>query len=103
VQVCLGNSPSPECAETSSAMDCCESIKSCHCAEDHSPEPKSAPIVVVSVDIKLLLSNPPENDRFVTVVSPRSSGIRETAISTPDWHAGFMGVPLSVAFCRFLI
>jgi hypothetical protein len=103
MHACLGDSTYPKCAEPSSAMSCCKSIKSCHCAEDTNPEQKPAPVVVVSVDLKLLLSKPPENDRFVTVVCSRSSTSEETAISTPDWHAGFAGVPLSVAFCRFLI
>lgn len=102
VQLCPGDVAAPPCATAPESMACCEGLKSCHCAKDNDSDQKPAPLAVVAVDLKLLLSRAPETPCFAAFIySPDDSVLG--AASGSRVCGGYAGVPLSVAFCCFVI
>ena len=90
------------CAKAAQSMDCCEGLKSCHCANESDSDQKPAPLTVVEVDLKLLLTTAPETSSVAALVSlPEDSVLGAASVSRVC--GGFAGVPLSVAFCCFVI
>lgn len=90
------------CAKAAQSMDCCEGLKSCHCAKDNDSDQKPAPLAVVELDLKLLFSKAPEAVSLATLIPPTQHSVL-VAASVYRIGGGFAGVPLSVAFCSFVI
>ena len=102
VQLCSGDVAAPPCATTVDSMACCEGLKSCHCANESNSDQKPAPLTVVAVDLKLLLTTAPETLSVAALVSLPEDSVLGAA-SASRVCGGFAGVPLSVAFCCFVI
>lgn len=95
--------PANACASAAAPMTCCASAKSCPCLDkqDSSGE-KPAPLAPSAPDLKLVFIEAPTTDDNVA-----ATPLSELDSSTPQVRAGptagFPGVPLSVAFCSFVI
>lgn len=102
VQASLAAESGKSCGEAGEAMSCCEGLQSCPCAKGGDSEQKPSPLIPAALDLKTLLSKTSESINLDALVSPRAETIKCFATQT-DPASGFAGVPLSVAFCRFLI
>jgi hypothetical protein len=102
VQLCSSDVAAPPCATVPDSMACCDGLKSCHCAKDSDSDQKPAPLAVAAVDLKLLLSKVPETPCFAALISPPDDSVLGAA-SVSQVCGGYAGVPLSVAFCCFVI
>jgi hypothetical protein len=102
VQTCVAGGAIPPCATTTHSMACCDGVKSCPCAKSGESNQKPSLPVAAAVDLKWLVSNTDESDLPGTSVSPPIDAAHPAA-SVSEFHSGFLGVPLSVAFCRFVI
>lgn len=81
---------------------CCEGLQSCPCASDRGPEQKSAPLVPATVDLKCLVPQATgTNNHTAPLCPPTGAGVITAATREARW--AYAGVPLSVAFCRFVI
>ena len=103
VQLFSGDGAAPPCIKMGNSMGCCESVKSCHCLEDSDPDQQSTPLTVAAVDSKLLLSRAPETDPVSVFISPTDSSILVASPTSRVCGGFFAGVPVSVAFCSFVI
>lgn len=90
------------CGEQGGPVSCCEGLRSCPCAEEGDSEQKPGPLIPATLELKPLLSKTSETISLNALLPPHAEAI--------EWHTtqtyparGFEGVPLSVAFCRFLI
>lgn len=90
------------CGDVDQPMSCCEEAKSCPCLSETDPDQKPAPLVPATVDLKWFISKSAEPDRF-TPVPPSLERPVLSATRAGDTFAGYAGVPLSVAFCSFVI
>ena len=99
VQPSLATKPASHCA----ASSCCEELSSCPCASNDDAEQRPSPLAPAPVDLKLSPPKARELD-FITLlkVLERAGPIAPPA-SIPESHVGFTGVPLSLAFCTFVI
>ncbi len=102
VPSCLAAEPANPCAKSSQRMTCCEGSKSCPCAKESDQKQKPAPLVPSQVDLKLLISKAPESTRLAASISPPADAVL-VAASALENRSAYAGVPLSVAFCRFVI
>jgi hypothetical protein len=93
------DSVSDRCA----AAGCCDEMASCPCASNGDPEQKPAPIAPAQLDSKLSPPKARELDLLPLLIPPDTSEAVVAAASIPESHVGFAGVPLSVAFCTFVI
>lgn len=101
VRSCPTSAPSQPCAATA-AMRCCEGKHTCPCAKESQPAQKPAPVVAAAVDLKWIGSKPAEPLRVGPVEFPTGNhALLPAALARA--HAGYEGVPLSVAFCTFVI
>lgn len=83
-------------------MSCCAGRDSCPCAKESNSEQKPAPLVPTSVDLKLLVSKTSGTGIIGISVSPPTEMVFfNTCRLEPK--SGYAGVPLSVAFCSFVI
>ena len=83
-------------------MSCCEQLDSCPCAKESRENEKPAPLLPAGVDLKVFLSKAPEALRSGTRPSPATES-KMALVSPAPCRTGYAGVPLSVAFCRFVI
>lgn len=69
---------------------------------DSRENEKPAPLLPASGDLKFFISKAPEVPRLETLLPPPA----ESKVGLPAavlFRSGYAGVPLSVAFCRFVI
>lgn len=102
VQTCLATEAAKPCATQARLMSCCEGLKTCPCAKKSRENQKPTPLLPASGELKLLLSKAPEPSRLGAFVSPPAAAKAVVATPALGWSA-YAGVPLSVAFCRFVI
>lgn len=102
VQTCVAGGVIPSCATTARSMACCDGVKSCPCAKSSESNQKPALPAAAAIELKWLVSETAENDLPGTSVSPPNDAVRPAA-TVSEFRSGFAGVPLSVAFCRFVI
>jgi hypothetical protein len=91
--------PVSHCAESS----CCEGLPACPCASNDDPDQKPAPLAPAPVDLKLSAPKARELDLTALLILWETSQAVVATASIPESHGGFAGVPLSVAFCTFVI
>jgi hypothetical protein len=102
VQLSLAADTATTCGDHRQAMSCCDGLRSCPCASESHSDQKPAPLVPVTVDLKLLVSKGSEPYRLEALISPPTNAVVLPASHVDPWN-GYAGVPLSVAFCRFVI
>ncbi len=102
VQVRAAPEPSKSCATAGQRMGCCEGLKSCPCAKKSDPKEKPAPLIPASAELKLFVSKASVPVDFDTIYFPQSVHTRVRK-SHSEPRNGYAGVPLSVAFCSFVI
>ena len=81
---------------------CCTGSDSCPCVSESEPPPRPEPLVSVALDLKWLISQGSACCR----PGPRnvpSTDLTAPPVSLPESHRGYPGVPLSVAFCCYII
>lgn len=83
-------------------MCCCEGLQSCPCASNRSPDQKPAPLIPAAADLKLLISKTPESSSLDAPIFIHPAAVVATA-SRAQARSAYAGVPLAVAFCRFVI
>ncbi len=98
-RACLATQTEHACVAN---MSCCEDLDSCPCASESRENEKPAPLLPAGVDLKVILSKAPEAPAPETRLSP-AAGSRVALVSPALFRNGYAGVPLSVAFCRFVI
>jgi hypothetical protein len=92
--LCVTSAPAVSC--------CCDDLPSCPCAMESRESEKPAPLLPVGVELKLLLSKAPETPLLETLLSPLATS--HALVATPALaRCAYQGVPLSVAFCSFVI
>lgn len=102
VQSCRAIETAKPCATQAHRMSCCEGLAACPCAKKNDSDQKPAPVAPATVDLKLLVSKAAEPSRIEPWSHPPTSAVILTAPRT-DSESGYAGVPLSVAFCCFVI
>jgi hypothetical protein len=104
VQVGFATEAVKPCATQARPMSCCEGHKTCPCAKESRENQKPGPLLPASVELKQLLSKTPEAPRLIALVAPLTATKAAAVVTTPalGWSA-YAGVPLSVAFCSFVI
>ena len=83
-------------------MSCCESLQSCPCAKKSDPDQKPSPLIPLSGDLKWFASKASEPAGLDELILTQT----EFEVGTGSQREGpiaFAGVPLSVAFCCFVI
>ncbi len=83
-------------------MSCCDGLQACPCASEENPVEKPSPMVPAATDLKLLVSKGAEPINLEAPVCDPTDSSFFTA-SSFEICKGYAGVPLSVAFCRFVI
>ncbi|MBK1882782.1 hypothetical protein JIN85_10170 [Luteolibacter pohnpeiensis] len=103
VQAGLACLTTDDCAPMKShTMSCCADQASCPCASNSEDEPKPAPIAPATAQLKLEFPAPVELDHEPGMLI--ASGLPVAPPSVPaDLNVGYEGVPLSVAFCSYVI
>ncbi len=101
-QPCLTAAPAKSCVENESSSCCCGDFQSCPCVSESPPDQKPAPLIPGAVDLKPLISKAPEPCGSETLASPPPTAALPAA-TLLERRSGYTGVPLSVAFCRFII
>ncbi|MES2438443.1 MAG: hypothetical protein V4584_05235 [Verrucomicrobiota bacterium] len=90
------------CGDMNQSMSCCEGTRSCPCISESDPDQKPAPLIPATVELKWFVTRSHEPDRFLAAVAPLENPV--PAVSrVRENRAGYSGVPLSVAFCSFVI
>ena len=104
VQPCSAGNFEPVCPNASAPVhSCCEGKPSCPCANNSHQVPKPVPALLASVDLKLNAPKARELD-FLTQFSLYDSTEAMPCIASfAESNRGFLGVPLAVAFCSFVI
>jgi hypothetical protein len=90
------------CGVGAQAMSCCEGLQSCPCLDEGGSNQTPALMIPAAVDLKPAISQAPEQNRPAALFPPPTDAVVATA-SWTEFRAGYSGVPLSVAFCRFVI
>ncbi|MBK1817385.1 hypothetical protein JIN84_17325 [Luteolibacter yonseiensis] len=103
-QVQLGPAAEPvKSCDNGQFMSCCDGLQSCPCAKESDPDQKPSPLIPAGVDLKWLVSKVSEPASLDSPTNPQSETLVVFAASQTDTRCAFEGVPLSVAFCRFVI
>lgn len=102
VQVLDASEPAKSCGDYGSIMTCCEGLQACPCASEGKPNQNTPPLAPAAVSLKVLISKAAEPIRLEAPVS-NSPDIVVSTESRLEWINGYAGVPLAVAFCRFVI
>jgi len=102
VQACVAAISAGPSGAKAHPMCCCDGLQSCPCASDRGPDRKPAPLIPAAVDLKFFISKTAVANSLDVPVSPRATTVVATAA---HWEArrAYAGVPLSVAFCCFVI
>ena len=103
-QVQLGSAAEPEkpCGGNEHSMSCCDGLQSCPCVKQSDPNQKPRPLIPVGSDLKWLASKASEPAGLDEMIFPQTETVVSTG-SQMEARSAFGGVPLSVAFCRFVI
>ena len=102
VQSCVAAISAAPSGAKASPRCCCAGLESCPCVSDRDPEQKPAPLIPAAVDLKWLLPKAIGANILAAPVSPKAdAGIATASPAEARW--AYAGVPLSVAFCRFVI
>jgi hypothetical protein len=99
---CMASGSAKSCGTETQAMSCCDGLESCPCADEGDSNQTPTPLTPAAVDLKPLISPAPERISPAALFPPRTDAVVPTA-SWVELRSGFSGVPLSVAFCRFVI
>ena len=91
------------CGGKAHSMSCCDGLKSCPCAKESEPVQKPGPLIPAGADLKLLVSKISEPSGLEVLPFPPTEELIAPVRSQTDVRCAFAGVPLSVAFCRFVI
>ena len=102
MQSCMAAIPAGSCGGNARSGCCCEGLQSCPCASDRSPDQKPAPLIPAAVDLKWLIPKATATDSLHAPVSPQSE-TKVATVSRAEARRAYAGVPLAVAFCRFVI
>jgi hypothetical protein len=101
VQLAAATDTAEPCHREGSAS-CCADRQSCPCAEESDRDQKPAPSVPAGHDSKWIISRTTDPNKLEAFVSPPAdTGVLSSFCLEPK--SGYQGVPLSVAFCRFVI
>lgn len=104
VQPCAAADSKLPCPSVAARVhDCCKGKASCPCMGKSEQAPMPVPAVPVSVDLKLNAPKARELDFLALFFLPEISEAVLATASIPESRSGFTGVPLSVAFCTFVI
>jgi len=104
IQPCAAADTKPACPSVAAGThDCCGGKTSCPCANNSEQTPTPAPIIPAAADLKLSAPKARELDFLALLFLPEISEAVPATASIPESHVGFSGVPLSVAFCTFVI
>ncbi|NQX00473.1 hypothetical protein HQ447_07415 [bacterium] len=101
-QACLNTRDAESCGGDGFSVSCCDGLDSCPCASQRDSDPKPAPLAAAGTELKWLVARPLETKDFAAVACP----IGNPAIPRGcllEVRSAYAGVPLSVAFCRFVI
>ncbi len=92
--------PSKACATQS--MSCCEGLESCPCAKESESDSKPTPAIPAAVELKMAMAI---STGSIDAVESPCKFVETTAFlgSQTETTNGFAGVPLTVAFCIYLI
>jgi len=94
--------PIQSCATQGEFMACCAGLEACPCAKESDQNQKPAPAIPAGVDLKMVIAKySGTHGADALVLRPL-----ETALITDsqtESRSGYAGVPLSVAFCTFVI
>jgi hypothetical protein len=90
------------CGSSVHPMSCCEGLKSCPCVDEGDSNQKPAPLVPATIELKTLVSQVAGAVDPVALFSPPENAAVPAA-SFVEFRSGYAGVPLSVAFCSFVI
>jgi hypothetical protein len=102
VQSCVAANSADPSGVKARPMCCCEGLQSCPCASDREPDRKPAPLLPAAVDLKWILQKSTGTNSLDAPVSPPTeTGISIASRDEARW--AYAGVPLSVAFCCFVI
>jgi hypothetical protein len=102
VPSCIAATAPEPCAGHRQAMSCCKDLKSCPCVAKNEQAPKPVPLVPVSADFKgWVVPEPVPHEHGFDAPVPAQVALFSATQIEPQ--AGFAGVPLSVAFCCFVI
>jgi len=102
VPSCLAAKGTEPCTTQGHPAGCCEGLESCPCAGSTNSAPTPAPLIPAEVELKCLISPAPAANDSQLVVSPPADCLN-SSVSPTESRSGFEGVPLSVAFCSFII
>lgn len=103
VQAFPDATPAEHCATASAPMACCASKQVCPCVVDKGESgEKPAPLAPASPVLKLVFVGVPSTDNSVEIAAI-SVAVHGSPYARADSVAGYPGVPLSVAFCSFVI
>lgn len=86
----------------SESMSCCAEFQSCPCADSGNSDQKSPPLAPASADLKWLVAKLAEREVTEVLIEFPAIVVGPSATSL-EFSSGYLGVPLSVAFCRFVI
>ena len=102
VQSGFATEPGKSCGVLADSLCCCAGLQSCPCAKEGDSNQKPGPLIPAAPELKPLISKAPATINFDAMTSPQAEEV-EFSVSQTDPAKGFAGVPLSVAFCRFII
>lgn len=100
VQPCQEGDVESKCVDV--GMSCCSGLQSCPCAKESEPDQQPAPVFPPATDLKLLISKAPGTDHPAALIFPPED-VPDLAGTSVESGNGYAGVPLSVAFCSFVI
>lgn len=104
VQVLPGALASPPCESEATSCACCANSDPCHCADSNTPEqaPDPAPFDTSKLpELPVMKASETIAASELRAKSPLSS--LGTTLTRVEPVSGYVGVPKSVAFCRFVI
>jgi hypothetical protein len=99
---CTAAGSANTCETSATPMSCCDGHDSCPCVSESDPVQKPAPLAPATLDLKLLVAKAVDLLDTAAWISPASE-IARVIPHHPEFRSGFAGVPLSVAYCSFVI
>ena len=103
-QVQLGSAAEPvkSCGSNAPSVCCCDGLKSCPCAKDGKSDQKRSPMLPGGGDLKWLVLKASVPVGIEPLIFPLTEPVVSTG-SQLEARSAYAGVPLSVAFFRFVI
>lgn len=102
VQPCKAADPAKSCGVKAHPMSCCGGLASCPCAKETDQKQKPAPLIPAAFDLKLISLKASGTTNIEGLILPSADVVHVTA-SALEIRIAYAGVPLAVAFCRFVI